>query len=112
MSSKNLGPLEEKVMAFVWGRENCTVSQVHSHLKKKRKLAYTTVMTIMARLVEKGFLSRKRQGRAFVYKPQKSRQQAARSMASSVFDRLVNQFGEEAIVAFSDEVKKAYKKQS
>jgi len=113
MFTYNLGSLEEDIMAFIWERDSgTTVRQVNSHLERTRKIAYTTVMTVMTRLVDKGFLTRKRQGRAFVYAPQKTREQAAKGMVSSVFDKLVNQFGEEAVVAFSDELKKVSKKNS
>ena len=110
MTTYNLGPLEREVMDCIWRDEKVSVKDVHSCLKKSRKIAYTTVMTIMTRLTEKGFLVRKMSGRAFVYTPQKTRKQAAKGIVSSVFDKLVNQFGEEAVVAFSDELNKVSKK--
>lgn len=67
-------------------------------------------MTIMTRLTNKGLLSRKKQGKAYVYTPNKSKEQTARSVVGKVFDSLVNQFGEEAVTAFSDEVDKASRK--
>lgn len=97
-------------MSLIWSKGGSTVSKIHSQLNKKREIAYTTVMTIMTRLCNKGFLTRQRLGRAFVYSPQKSRKQTAKNIVSAVFDKLVNQFGEEAVVAFSEELKKANKK--
>ena len=105
MTSYNLGPLEREVMSCVWREEKVSVRDVHSCVKKSRKIAYTTVMTIMTRLTEKGFLLRKKQGRAFVYSPKKTKEQTAKSMIGKIIDSFVDQFGEEAVVAFSDELK-------
>lgn len=105
MSSYNLGPLEQEVMDCVWRDEVVSVRDVHSCLIKSRKIAYTTVMTIMTRLTEKSFLMRKKQGKAFLYSPQKTKEQTAKTMIGKIIDSLVDQFGEEAVVAFSDELK-------
>jgi len=111
MAYTNLGPLEEDVMDFIWmNGGKVTVKEIHSRLGKKRKIAYTTVMTIMSRLFEKGLLTRKKMGKGYIYQSKESRKQAVRSFVSDVFDRLVDQFGDEAVIAFSDEVKKASKK--
>ena len=104
MSSYNLGPLEQEVMDCVWREDVVSVRDVHSCLKKSRRIAYTTVMTVMTRLTEKGFLLRKRQGKAFLYSPKKTKKQTAKTMIGKIIDSLVDQFGEEAMVAFSDEL--------
>ncbi|MGH7860309.1 MAG: BlaI/MecI/CopY family transcriptional regulator, partial [Candidatus Binatia bacterium] len=53
----HLGELELAIMEFVWGRgAEVTVPAVHRHLGRKRGLAYTTVMTVMSRLFDKGLL--------------------------------------------------------
>lgn len=105
MSAYTLGPLEQEVMDCVWREAVVSVRDVHSCLKKSRKIAYTTVMTIMTRLVDKGFLRRKKQGKAFLYSPKKTREQTAKTIIGKIIDSLVDQFGEEAVVAFSDELK-------
>jgi predicted transcriptional regulator len=104
MTTYNLGPLEQEVMDCVWRDEEVTVREVYSCIKKSRKIAYTTVMTIMTRLTDKGFLARKKQGKAFLYSPKKSKEQTAKTMIGKIVDSLVDQFGEEAVVAFSDEL--------
>lgn len=65
-SLHNLGPLEREIMNSIWDTNEVTVREVHSRLKKKRDVAYTTVMTVMARLVGKEFLIRKKQGKAYL----------------------------------------------
>jgi predicted transcriptional regulator len=67
---KLLGPLEAEVMQVIWAREEpVSVRAVLDQLNRRRdqKLAYTTVMTVMSRLEEKGILSRSRHGRGYVY---------------------------------------------
>lgn len=107
MTNYSLGPLEQEVMNCVWEHKEKTVRGVYDRLARKRSIAYTTVMTIMTRLVDKQFLTRKKVGKAYIYSPAKTKKQITKSMIGSIFDSLVDQFGEEAIVAFSDEVDKA-----
>ena len=104
MSTYSLGPLEQEVMSCLWDTEGKKVGEVHKSLEGKRVIAYTTVMTIMTRLAEKGFLTRKRSGKAYVYTPRATKQQTARKMVGGIFTSLVNQFGEDAVVALSDEL--------
>ncbi|MCH7730254.1 BlaI/MecI/CopY family transcriptional regulator [Patescibacteria group bacterium] len=106
MVSFSLGPLEQEVMACLWGERNVSVREVCKCLRRERKIAYTTVMTIMTRLTKKGYLERKRKGRAYVYSPKKTKKQAARAIVGRALNLLVEQFGEEAITAFNDEVGK------
>lgn len=67
--SRYLGPLEMRIMADVWKSGPSTVNDVLKRLNRGRRksLAYNTVMSTLSRLSEKGFLTRERSGRAFVY---------------------------------------------
>jgi predicted transcriptional regulator len=62
-----MGGLEEEIMECVWQRGPVSVREVHQCLVAKRDIAYTTVMTVMSRLAEKGLLVRRPEGRAFIY---------------------------------------------
>src|SRR3954462_4087767 len=62
-----LTPLELDIMKAVWHKPSITVKDVQSAIRPHRKLAYTTVMTIMHRLHQKGFLTRKLKARAHLY---------------------------------------------
>ncbi len=73
MSTQNLGPLEQEVMGCLWNEKNVSVTEVHECIQKRRKIAYTTIMTIMTRLTEKDFLTRKMEGKAYLYSPKKSK---------------------------------------
>jgi predicted transcriptional regulator len=69
-----LGELERAVMDVLWARSApSTVRDVTSRLAD-RELAYTTVMTVLDRLVKKGFAVRERDGRAWSYSPAASRE--------------------------------------
>jgi predicted transcriptional regulator len=62
-----LGELQEEIMEYVWRCGPVSVRDVHRCLLAKRDNAYTTVMTVMSRLAEKGLLFRRPEGRAFIY---------------------------------------------
>ena len=64
-----LTPLELDIMKAVWQTSPITVKDVQATIRPRRKLAYTTVMTIMHRLFQKGFLSRKLRSRTHYYEP-------------------------------------------
>jgi predicted transcriptional regulator len=100
--AKVLGPLESEVMAIVWEGDNpVTVRDVLDRLNRDRRsrLAYTTVMTVMARLAEKGVLRRSRQGRGYIYEAE------ADDAAGIAVRNLVRDFGESAVAQLVDEVR-------
>lgn len=95
-----LGPLETEVMETVWHLGETTVRDVHAELAGKRDIAYTTVMTTMARLASKGLLARDTSGLAHRYRPALSRDDYARTTVTSVVDWLVDSFPEPAMNYF------------
>ncbi|QYJ05419.1 BlaI/MecI/CopY family transcriptional regulator [Nocardioides panacisoli] len=69
-----LGRLEATVMERVWtGGRPVLVREVLEDLRSDRKIAYTTVMTVMENLYRKGFLTRERDGRAYRYTAARTR---------------------------------------
>ena len=66
---KVLGDLEAEVMKVVWKKEQSTVRDVYEQLRLEKNLAYTTVMTIMSRLADKGLSTKAAQGNAYIYTP-------------------------------------------
>lgn len=103
---KFLGRLELAVMNVVWNRQPVTVSDVLEtlHQDEGRQLAYTTVMTIMSRLAEKGWLVAEKQGRAFSYQAMHSREEAEAAAVTSVVRALLEDFGDVAITQFVKEL--------
>lgn len=83
-----LGDLEAAVMNVIWQRGEATVEEVRGSLERDRKPAYTTVMTVMSRLAEKGVLQRRKRGRAFLYRAVADQAEVAGSMLSNLVDRL------------------------
>jgi predicted transcriptional regulator len=63
----DLAPLELDCMNALWPLEEATVRQVQEALSERRPRAYTTIMTILDRLAQKGVVSRRKVGRAYVY---------------------------------------------
>jgi predicted transcriptional regulator len=100
-----LGELERAVMQAVWDRGEASVRQVHQDLLPDRELAYTTVMTVMSRLADKGVLVREKRGRAYVYRPSQSSPAGfLRDQAHLRVQALLDQFGEYAVAAFLGEL--------
>jgi predicted transcriptional regulator len=87
-------------METVWKLGDTTVRDVHEALMARRDLAYTTVMTTMARLASKGLLARDTSGLAHRYRATVSRDEYARSTVTSVVDWLVDRFPEPAMSYF------------
>lgn len=99
-----LGPLEQEVMDVVWRLGDATVRDVHDDLGARRDIAYTTVMTTMARLASKGLLSRDTGGLAHRYRPEVSRDSYARSTVSDVLTWLLDRYPEPAASYLADVV--------
>jgi BlaI family transcriptional regulator, penicillinase repressor len=85
-----LTPQELAIMKVIWSLEKATVRDVYETLRKRRQVAYTTVMTMMKILDDKGYLKKTRVDRAYVYRPAKPRQQVmgaiVRDFVERVFD--------------------------
>lgn len=75
---------ELEIMHVVWDLGGGTVRQVHERLNQNRPLAYTTVMTMMGILEDKGHLTRSKQGRAYHYEAVRPK--------SQVISRMVDDF--------------------
>jgi predicted transcriptional regulator len=98
--SKVLGDLETEIMEIMWRDEQAMVRDVHKELVKRREIAYTTVMTVMGRLVEKKILAREQVGNAYVYSPRISKNDFCKLVVREVIDGLLDEFAEPAISHF------------
>jgi predicted transcriptional regulator len=68
------GELEARILGVLWDADEArTPREVHTALADERDLAYTTVMTVLVRLWQKGLLERDARGRAFAYRPVETR---------------------------------------
>ncbi len=92
-----LGPLEAEIMWLVWQQNQTTVKQVHRILARRREIAYTTVMTTMARLAEKGILRRTRRGMAYQYRPTMTKPEFDNWVMRSVISGLISSYNSSAV---------------
>ncbi|MGH9613454.1 MAG: BlaI/MecI/CopY family transcriptional regulator [Bryobacteraceae bacterium] len=81
---------ELEIMKVIWERGQVTVRDVYEALLERRKIAYTTVMTMMKILEQKGHLRRKTAEKAYLYEPAKPKQQVIQSMVREFLDLVFN----------------------
>ena len=81
---------ELEIMKVIWKLGSPTVRQVYEDLLKSRKVAYTTVMTMMNILEQKGFLKKRQEERAYVYCPAQPQKQVVGSMVREFVNRVFN----------------------
>jgi BlaI family penicillinase repressor len=93
-----LTPQELAIMKVVWTLDKATVRDVYEAIREKRAIAYTTVMTMMKILEEKGYLKKTLVERAHVYKPVKPRQQVVGAMVKDFIDRVFDGASEALLV--------------
>jgi predicted transcriptional regulator len=98
-----LGPLERKVMAQLWAAGPSTVAEVAAALNDgaTAPLAYTTVMTILARLFEKGFVSRTKDGRGFRYTAAAEESGLEAAAAKRDLRQLIERYGSTTVASFA-----------
>jgi predicted transcriptional regulator len=102
---KFLGELQLAIMEIVWERQPIKVADVLTILNEAgRNLAYTTVMTVMSRLDEKGWLLSEKHGRAFVYRATYLREEAQAVAVAEVIRSLLQDFGDLAVAQFVKEL--------
>jgi len=81
---------ELEIMKVVWARQRATVRDVYEALLARRKVAYTTVMTMMGILEKKGHLRREQVDRAYVYRAARPQKRVVREMVREFIDRVFN----------------------
>lgn len=98
--NNTLGELEAEIMEIMWNLDNASVREVLNKIRQKKKLAYTTIMTVMARLCEKGILKRKlNENDAYIYTPTKDKPAFLASVSRKIINGLIDEFGEDVAVA-------------
>lgn len=98
-----LGPVGAAVMRVVWAQGESSVSTVVDALnaERDRPLAYTTAMTIMVRLFERGLLEREKRGRQFLYRPASDEGALLEGMSARAVDELLDRYGSSALRHFA-----------
>ena len=88
ITSKYPTELELEILKILWREGQATVRQVRKRLSTFRKLAYTSVMTMMTIMTEKGYLKRSKEGNYYVYKPRITERETTRGILGDIVDRL------------------------
>jgi len=91
-------PLELLCLKALWSLQEGNVRDVQQVVAQSRPLAYTTIMTVLDRLVRKGKLARRKVGRAFVYTPETPRDEMRRVAIRELLDGFFDGSQEELLV--------------
>lgn len=106
-----LGPLEYEILRALWGHAPSNVSRVLEQVNAARpadqRIAYTTAMTVLARLYDKGILDRRRRGRGYAYTPRFDEAGLVEQLSRREVDRLVDRFGPVALAQFAAAIEDA-----
>lgn len=98
-----LGPLASAIVREVSARGDASVADVVEGLRRTqgRDHAYTTIMTVMGRLHEKGVLARERRGRQYIYRPAAQEAELIDRLSGLAVDRVVERYGAAALRHFA-----------
>lgn len=101
-----LGPLEQRVMARLWQTGPQAVGEVVEALNgsAERQLAYTTVMTILVRLHEKGLVTRQKDGRQYRYTAAVDESSLEAELGRRELNRLLERYGAASVAGFATEL--------
>lgn len=101
-----LGPLEQRVMARLWRTGPQAVGEVMAALNgsAERQLAYTTVMTILVRLHEKGLVTRQKDGRHYRYTAAVGEASLEALLGRLELNRLIDRYGAASVAGFAAEL--------
>jgi len=101
--SPTLTPQELEIMKAVWARGEATVRDCYEDLLAQRRIAYTTVMTMMNVLERKGHLVKTAAGRSFRYRPARPQRQVLGSMVREFVKRVFGGAAEPLLVHLVEE---------
>jgi BlaI family penicillinase repressor len=101
--STTLTEQELEIMKIVWECESATVRDVYETLLEQRKVAYTTVMTMMKILEQKKYLKKTQADRAYVYRPTEPKGKVIGDMVRDFVNRVFNGSAEPLLVHLVEE---------
>ncbi len=84
-----LGWLEADVLRVVWDRSEVTVRDVYEELRENRRIAYTTVMSVLRNLATKGLLKQDKSASAYVYRPKVTDEEVARGILDALVEKIM-----------------------
>ncbi|PJN88618.1 BlaI/MecI/CopY family transcriptional regulator [Bacillus sp. mrc49] len=87
------GPLEASIMECLWQKNEHSIKAVQQCLEKDKPLNFNTVMTVMNRLVEKGVLEKRSEGRLSLFHPVQSKEEFLEEQSKKLTENLLDEFG-------------------
>ncbi len=99
-----MGDLEKGIMEYLWKHGKAPVKDVYEFLSSEKKIAYTTVITVMNRLLDKNILKREKSGKVYIFEPIVDKDEYKEFISEKVIRGLMEIDGEKAISAFVDKV--------
>ena len=102
---KILGDLEAEILEKVWEEEPVTVRKIYEDISANKKIAYTTVMTVMTRLAKKGLLKQQKEGNAYIYTSIWKKDELLSYVVGKVMDGLFEDFEDVAVSKFIEKYK-------
>ena len=88
MSRHQLGDLQHAIMQVLWEQGEAPAAEVYRALWKERRLAPTTIATMLGKMERKGVVTHRTEGRRYVYRPTITEAEVRRSMLGELTDRL------------------------
>ncbi|WHY93090.1 BlaI/MecI/CopY family transcriptional regulator [Neobacillus cucumis] len=99
------GPLEAKIMEILWTENELSIKEVQHHLEKEKPINFNTVMTVMKRLTDKGFLEKRHEGRLSLFRPVQSKDLFIEEQSKKLTENLLDEFGGLVINHMIDSIK-------
>jgi predicted transcriptional regulator len=87
-SYASLGEAEMEMLQHVWALGEATVTDVHERVLAEREVAYTTVMSILKKLADKGYLQYRTEGRAYVYSAERPPDEVRSALLQAIIERV------------------------
>lgn len=101
------GPLEAKIMEILWDGPEMVIKDVQKKLELEKKVSFNTVMTVMNRLVDKGIITKRTEGRVSLYKPVLSKSDFLENQSKELTHELIEEFGSVAVSHMLDALEEA-----
>ncbi|CAH0138424.1 BlaI/MecI/CopY family transcriptional regulator [Peribacillus sp. NPDC101481] len=101
------GPLEANIMEYLWDKDEQSIKAVQQSLELDKPINFNTVMTVMNRLVEKGILEKRSEGRLSLFRPVQSKAEFLEEQSKKLTENLLDEFGGAVISHMLDAMKDA-----
>ncbi|AMM93267.1 BlaI/MecI/CopY family transcriptional regulator [Peribacillus simplex] len=101
------GPLEANIMEYLWDKNEQSIKAVQQSLELDKPINFNTVMTVMNRLVEKGILEKRSEGRLSLFRPVQSKAEFLEEQSKKLTENLLDEFGGAVISHMLDAMKDA-----